>query len=188
MDDSTHPRPYRAPRRVATAPIPLRAAMNAGSPDSDSLVETLYNHPNAKIISFTASGRALSRSPGGPDDEPGSLSWSSQLERTIAVGPFRIYRAPGSVAFLNCGSALQPILPKSQCWCIDEVNSKFVLQIRRPNYWRIELPVQDPEDQTRAEALKGVFDKILQFEKTEYTGHEETLDARATIAACYPSF
>ncbi|KAL2694635.1 hypothetical protein Neosp_001220 [[Neocosmospora] mangrovei] len=167
MDDSTHPRPYRAPRRVATAPIPLRAAMSIGSPDSDSLVETLYNHPNAKIISFTASGRALSRSPGGPDDEPGSLSWSSQLERTIAVGPFRIYRAPGSVAFLNCGSALQPILPKSQCWCIDEVNSKFVLQIRRPNYWRIELPVQDPEDQTRAEALRGVFDKILQFEKTE---------------------
>lgn len=83
------------------------------------------------------------------------------------VGPFRIYRAPGSVAFLNCGSALQPILPKSQCWCIDEVNSKFVLQIRRPNYWRIELPVQDPEDQTRAEALRGVFDKILQFEKTK---------------------
>lgn len=83
------------------------------------------------------------------------------------LGPFRIYRAPGSVAFLNCGSALQPILPKSQCWCIDEVNSKFILQIRRPNYWRIELPVSDPEDQRRAEALRGVFDQILQFEKTE---------------------
>lgn len=82
-------------------------------------------------------------------------------------GPFRIYRAPGSVAFLNCGSALQPILPRSQCWCIDEINSKFVLQIRRPNYWRIELPVAEPEDQQRAELLREVFDKILQFEKTE---------------------
>ena len=63
---------------------------------------------------------------------------------TIASsGPFRIYRAPGSVAFLSCGSALQPILPKSQCWCLDEDSSRFVLQIRRPQYWRIELPVDE---------------------------------------------
>jgi Inheritance of peroxisomes protein 1 len=41
-----------------------------------------------------------------------------------------------------------------------------VLQIRRPQYWRIEVPVQDSEDQERAEALRIVFDKILQFEKT----------------------
>ncbi|RYP80217.1 hypothetical protein DL769_002575 [Monosporascus sp. CRB-8-3] len=82
-------------------------------------------------------------------------------------GPFRIYRAPGSVAFLSCGSALQPILPKSQCWCIDEVNSRFVLQIRRPQYWRIEVPVADPDDAQRALVLRDVFDRILLFEKTE---------------------
>ncbi|KAF4983827.1 hypothetical protein FZEAL_864 [Fusarium zealandicum] len=170
MDDSTQTPPphHRVPRRVATAPMPLRTSMRPDSPDPESLVETLYSHPNAKIISFTASGRALSGRPVFPrEDEPGTLAWSSQLERTIAVGPFRIYRAPGSVAFLNSGSALQPILPKSQCWCIDEINSRFVLQIRRPSYWRIELPVDDPEDQRRAEALREVFDKILQFEKTE---------------------
>ncbi|KAF7563763.1 hypothetical protein G7046_g375 [Stylonectria norvegica] len=171
MEYSTSPRPsFPAPRRVATAPIPLSSQF--ASPPSEGLVETLYNHPNAKIVSFNASGRAFSRSLGRnsalpDDDEAGTLSWSSQLERTIAVGPFRIYRAPGSVAFLNCGSALQPILPKSQCWCIDEMNSKFILQIRRPTYWRIELPVSDPEDQVLAQSLRGVFDKILQFEKTE---------------------
>ncbi|KAH6954996.1 inheritance of peroxisomes protein 1-domain-containing protein [Fusarium avenaceum] len=162
--------PHRAPRRVSTTPLPARESTDTDTPDSD-LVETLYSHPNVKIISFTATGRAFARSPGGPAlsnvDPPNSLSWSSQLERTIAVGPFRIYRAPRSVAFLSCGSALQPILRKSQCWCIDEVNSRFVLQIRRPNYWRIELPIDDPEDQQRAEDLREVLDKILQFEKTE---------------------
>lgn len=85
----------------------------------------------------------------------------------LPVGPFRIYRAPGSVAFLSCGTALQPILPKSQCWCLDEDNSRFVLQIRRPQYWRIELPVDDPDDAHRALILREVLDNILLFEKTE---------------------
>ncbi|RGP63833.1 hypothetical protein FSPOR_8328 [Fusarium sporotrichioides] len=168
MDDSVDDLPHhRAPRRVSTSPMPRRDSVSSDTPDKD-LVETLYSHPNIKIISFTATGRAFVRSPATSNvDPPGTLSWSSQLERTIAVGPFRIYRAPRSVAFLSCGSALQPILRKSQCWCIDEVNSKFILQIRRPNYWRIELPVEDPEDQQRAEELREVLDKILQFEKTE---------------------
>jgi hypothetical protein len=163
----------RVPRRIATTPISLHARHQADAPptpQSSALVETLYYHPNIKIISFTASARAISRSPtrggDGARDEVGTLSWSSQLERTIAVGPFRIYRAPGSVAFLNCGSALQPILPKSQSWCLDEANSRFVLQIRRPNYWRLELPVEGPENQQLAHALRGVLDKVLQFEKT----------------------
>ncbi|MBE3047617.1 hypothetical protein IMZ48_34910, partial [Candidatus Bathyarchaeota archaeon] len=77
-----------------------------------------------------------------------------------------MYRAPGSVAFLNCGSALQPILPRSQCWCIEQDSSRFVLQIRRPQYWRIELPVADPEDARREELLRGILDGVLLFEKT----------------------
>ncbi|KAH7129300.1 inheritance of peroxisomes protein 1-domain-containing protein [Dactylonectria estremocensis] len=174
MDDSasTNPR-FPPPRRVATAPtsLPEPAVASSSStpmpPLSQGIVETLYSHPNVKIIAFTTSGR-VPRTTGLPSGEaPGTLSWSSQIERTIAVGQFRIYRAPGSVSFLNCGSALQPILPKSQVWCIDEINSKFILQIRRPNYWRIELPVAKAEDKLRAEALRQVFDNILQFEKTE---------------------
>lgn len=84
----------------------------------------------------------------------------------LLSGAFQIYRAPGSVAFLRSGSALQPILPKSQAWCLDEQSSKFVLQIRRPNYWRIEVPVGNDEEIRRALVLREVLDKILQFEKT----------------------
>lgn len=90
-----------------------------------------------------------------------------QSNNIIFTGHFRIYRAPGSITFLNCGSALQPIFPKSQAWCVDEDSSKFILQIRRPQYWRIEVPVEDPEDIQRAQLLREVFDQILQFEKTE---------------------
>ncbi|KAL2751917.1 hypothetical protein ACRALDRAFT_1078336 [Sodiomyces alcalophilus JCM 7366] len=161
---------FPAPRRVMTAPQTLlsTASSSSSSQSAAGLVETLYNHPNVKIIAFTASGRARARSPGRApaEEEPGTLDWSSQLERTIAVGPFRIYRAPGSVAFLNCGSALQPILPRSQCWCIDEASSKFILQIRRPNYWRIEVPVGDANERDLAQSLRRVLDQILQFEKT----------------------
>ncbi|CAJ2508813.1 Uu.00g138390.m01.CDS01 [Anthostomella pinea] len=163
------------PRRVATAPVssqPLLSRSNLNfstSSRSEDLVETLYSHPSVKIIAFSSSQRSsLSSWPPSSetDDRPGSLPASSRLERTIAVGPFRIYRAPGSVAFLSCGSALQPILPKSQCWCIDEANSQFVLQIRRPQYWRIELPVAEPDQAPRALQLRDVFGKILLFEKT----------------------
>ncbi|XDG04904.1 hypothetical protein ABKA04_004519 [Annulohypoxylon sp. FPYF3050] len=173
------------PRRVVTAPIecsppapnstlppPSSASTStsASNPSarSEDLVETLYSHPSVKIIAFTSTQRASfgPRKSSNDVDRPGTLPASSRLERTIAVGPFRIYRAPGSVAFLSCGSALQPILPKSQCWCIDEDNSRFVLQIRRPQYWRIELPVSDPDDQERALLLRDILDKALLFEKT----------------------
>lgn len=159
---------HAAPRRIVTAPVHSRASRSeaTSSTAQSGGIETLYSHPSAKIVAFTAGPRTFTnpgRTVSSPIEiEPGTLSWSSQLERTIAVGPFQIYRAPGSVAFLNCGSALQPILPKSQCWCIDECSSKFVLQIRRPQYWRIEISV----DVEKAQALRDVFDKILQFEKT----------------------
>ncbi|KAH6614720.1 inheritance of peroxisomes protein 1-domain-containing protein [Chaetomium sp. MPI-SDFR-AT-0129] len=161
---------FAAPRRIFTAPVapsPPQPASPAQS--TGGLVDTLYDHPNVKIVSFTAGNSLLigHRSPAVQDVEPGSLRWTSQLERTIAVGPFRIYRAPGSVAFLSCGSALQPILPKSQVWCVDEESSKFVLQIRRPQYWRIELPIEDEGEIRLTQQLREVFDSILQFEKTE---------------------
>ncbi|KAK3936882.1 inheritance of peroxisomes protein 1-domain-containing protein [Diplogelasinospora grovesii] len=163
---------FPAPRRNFTAPTYSTAPQPAASSSqsADGVVDTLYDHPSAKIVAFTAGPRVSFGPKYGitaPEVEPGSLSWSSQLERTIAVGPFRIYRAPGSVAFLSCGSALQPILPKSQVWCVDEASSKFVLQVRRPQYWRIEIPVADSEDVRRAQLLREVFGEVLQFEKTE---------------------
>ncbi|KAK7918490.1 hypothetical protein PG985_010364 [Apiospora marii] len=184
MDSQSHADPRMpAPRRVATLPtvlqVPRRSpsvssvssrtsALSSASRGADELVETLYNHPYAKITSFTSGQRVSYGSSNILDEpEPGSLPPSSRLERTIAIGPFRIYRATGSVAFLSCGAALQPILPKSQCWCIAEDNSQFVLQIRRPQYWRIEVPVADAEEVQQALLLRDVFDNILLFEKTE---------------------
>ncbi|OIW26382.1 hypothetical protein CONLIGDRAFT_683368 [Coniochaeta ligniaria NRRL 30616] len=171
-----HPRrpdsAFSGPRRVFTAPTYAGpSSEQTSSTSGGGLVETLYNHPSVKVVAFNAGPRPVfSRGKGiAPpvEVEPGSLPWSSQLERTIAAGQFRIYRAPGSVAFLSCGSALQPILPKSQCWCVDEASSKYVLQIRRPQYWRIEVPVGSQDETRRALELREVLGQILQFEKTE---------------------
>ncbi|PNY30017.1 Uncharacterized protein TCAP_00071 [Tolypocladium capitatum] len=168
---------FLVPQRAVTTPTALQAnhhhPVTTGTSTASAAVQTLYSHPDIKIISFTAAGSGPRRASGAAvsatlaDADLGTLSWSSQLERIIAVGPFRIYRAPGSVAFLSCGSALQPILPKSQCWCIDQANSKFVLQIRRPNYWRIELPISSVEDQKRTRDFRHILDGVLQFEKTQ---------------------
>lgn len=78
----------------------------------------------------------------------------------------RIYRPPGSVAFLTCGSVIKPILPKSQCWCVDEEGGKFVLLIRRPQYWRIELSSKGLDPKAESEKFKDILSTILYFEKT----------------------
>jgi hypothetical protein len=65
---------------------------------------------------------------------------------------------------LNCSNALRPILPKSQCWEVEP--GKFVLQIRRPQYWRLEVYNKSNEEISRAEELKDVLSKVLLFEKT----------------------
>lgn len=139
------------------------------SPSSDPQIEVLYTLSSARIVDFTASNpQARPGSSNGvpsAEDEIGQLSWVSPRERTIAVGPLRIYRAPGSVAFLNCANALRPILPKSQVWCVDG-DSKFVLQVRRPQYWRIEVANKSEEDKNKVDELKRVFGEILLFEKT----------------------
>lgn len=50
-------------------------------------------------------------------------------------------------------------------WCVDN-ESKFVLQIRPPQYWRIEVPNATTEELSRVEDLKEVLGHILRFEKT----------------------
>jgi len=139
------------------------------SPSSDPQIEVLYTLNSARIVDFTTSNTQArpGSSNGIPsvEDEVGKLSWVSPRERTIAVGPLRIYRAPGSVAFLNCANALRPILPKSQVWCVDG-DSKFVLQVRRPQYWRIEVSNKSEEERSKVDELKRVLEDILLFEKT----------------------
>ncbi|CAG8954190.1 hypothetical protein HYFRA_00005810 [Hymenoscyphus fraxineus] len=160
MDPTSKP----TARRSVSLPPP-RSAINP-----DPQVEILYNLPSVRIVAFTTSSTAAIRQSSSHEspiieEQPGTLPWVSRSERTIAIGPLRIYRAPGSVAFLNCQNALQPILPKSQSWCVDG-DSKFVLQIRKPQYWRIEVPNKDLEERVRVEELKVVLSKVLLFEKT----------------------
>jgi len=69
------------------------------------------------------------------------------------------------VAFLSSGSILRPILAKSQCWCVDG-DTKFVLRISQNQYYRIELPNTSEEDKEKAEELKKVLAKVLQYETT----------------------
>lgn len=76
------------PRRTFTEP-PRRLQDMSSNNGYD--IDTLYSHPSVKIVSFTAGPRNVPASPGREaappaEPEPGTLPWSSQLERTIAVG------------------------------------------------------------------------------------------------------
>ncbi|PBP18715.1 hypothetical protein BUE80_DR010289 [Diplocarpon rosae] len=158
-----------------TTPLARRSSSPSvgrlASSSPDPQIEILFTLPSVRIISFTSTSSKFSPGSGSSngasivEDEPGTLSWVSRFERTIAVGPLRIYRAPGSVAFLNCANALRPILPKSQAWCVDG-NSKFVLQIRPPQYWRIEVPDATGDENRMIDELKRVLEKVLRYEKT----------------------
>ncbi|OBT53662.1 hypothetical protein VE04_06071 [Pseudogymnoascus sp. 24MN13] len=160
--------------------LPLRPSTSSSwtpreKPASSESIESLYIHPSVRIVSFESFGsssvfqrRSSLNTPNLADveEEVGTLPWSSTFERTIAVGPLRIYRAPGSVAFINCSTVIQPVLPKSRCWCVDDDATKFILQIRRPQFWRIEVPLDDPNHKAKSQELKDVLSQILLFEKT----------------------
>ncbi|KAB8293113.1 hypothetical protein EYC80_007472 [Monilinia laxa] len=131
----------------------------------DPQIEILCNVDGARIISFSIPSNSSSRpsSSNGPAEEDtdigSSLRWSSSAERTIAVGTLRIYRAPESVAFVNCQKALKPILPRSQCWFVsDDGSSKFVLQVRKlQEYWRIEIRNTTSEEIKQVEEFKKIL-------------------------------
>lgn len=89
----------------------------------------------------------------------------SRADYVIVKGPLCIYRVPNMVAFLSSGNILRPILAKSQCWCVDGT-AKFVLRISQNQYYRIELPNTREEDVEKAEELKRVLAKVLQYETT----------------------
>ncbi|QDS71847.1 hypothetical protein FKW77_009941 [Venturia effusa] len=162
-------------RRVNTLPSKLsssslRSSPNAGaSPDS---VETLFVHTGTKVVSFTAQSSPSTR-PGsssgrrdGQDAASGTLPWDSPSERTMAAGPLRIYRVPSSgVSFLNSGSLLHPILPRSQCWCVDD-KSTFVLRVREGSFYRIELPFDTDEERSKVDEFTSVLNTVLLFERT----------------------
>lgn len=157
-------------RHAFTAPIRSSKSVPLSEDNVDG-AETLYAHGAGRIVSFnnatsvTRRHSSISNGRAELQDEPvGTLPWASTTERTIAAGPLRIYRVLGT-AFLSSGTTLQPLLSKSQCWCVDG-ESKFVLRIRPNAYYRIELPRASSEDEKKVDDLKNALTKILQYEIT----------------------
>lgn len=186
--DNSPSTPDRAPkiapptvRRAFTAPTKLSEPSRAAHavPGADS-VETLFVHPEAKVVSFTISKLPSSSGIGG--SEVKALPWTSAAERTLAAGkayhaliylhqltvsgPLSIYRVLNTgVSFLNSGNFLYHVMAKSQCWCVDR-ESKFVLRVREGTFYRFELSASTDEEKQKIEEFKSVLGKILQYEKT----------------------
>ncbi|KAK6357305.1 hypothetical protein TWF718_001621 [Orbilia javanica] len=130
-------------------------------------VEVLFHHPT-RIVSFTISEEKLK----GKD---AVANYVQPTERTLSSGPMKIYRVKFSTAFLQGGQLLQPLLPRSACWCMDERRGIFVLRIRKDNYYRLEL--QEVEDDlSKVQSLKSVLDKLIVFEKTNCPFRTEKQD------------
>ncbi|KXT11404.1 hypothetical protein AC579_216 [Pseudocercospora musae] len=153
--------------RSFTNPTASRASSTGAAIGETEGVETLFVHPNTKVIRFTSSSRpgssAGTPSPGGKGQ--GTLPWATNTEKTMAAGPLEIYRVPGSVSFLHSGALLHTIMPRSNCWCVDGV-SKFAMRVLPDTYYRIELPGDAPEDLEKVEELKVTFAKVLFYERT----------------------
>ncbi|KAF4554692.1 Hypothetical protein D9617_4g004470 [Elsinoe fawcettii] len=164
---TTNPISRMAVRRSVTVPSKLQVKTDAQLPaeigDSKG-VETIYAHPSAKVVSFTAapitSNRRISEG-----DASGTLSWRTPTERTVATGPLEIYRVPGSVSFLYSGSLLHALLPRANCWCVD-ATSTFILKVSINTYYRIELPGNTEDDLARVEEFKVTLQKVLFYERT----------------------
>ena len=150
------------PTNFATPSRPANPSAVVGTAND---IETLYFHPDVKVFRFTA--RSTTSSPSGRPQSagPGTLAWASPTERNEATGQLEIYRANGSLMFLHSGPLLQPILPKSNCWCVDG-KSKFALRIAPDTYLRIELPGETGEDLEEAENFKTALKKVLFYERT----------------------
>lgn len=158
-------------RRAVTLPLRPSRSNNDLRESPASGLEAFYVHPSVRIVafeSFTPTRYSSRRDQNrlGAEEEAGTLPYSSAFERTIAVGAMRMYRTHDEFAILNCGKCIQPIMPKSRSWCVDDEGSKFVLQIRRPLFWRIELPAGDSDHAKKSAELKVVLSQISQFEKT----------------------
>jgi len=75
------------PTRAAEHTAPRRSSV-VSAPEPQ--VETLFKHPSVRIVSFTTTSvptnRHDSKSAAGLEEEVGTLSWTSPLERLMAVG------------------------------------------------------------------------------------------------------
>ncbi|KAF8250050.1 hypothetical protein K440DRAFT_170338 [Wilcoxina mikolae CBS 423.85] len=156
---STPPRTFTLPVRPPILDLkdPGSDFLNSGVGGAEH-IQVLFAHSNSRIVNFTFS--ATTTLAGQP------LPWKSPLERTIASGPLRIYKTvPHDVAFLQSGSALRPLLSRTQCWNVDG-KATFCLQLRPGNYWRIEILGVEPEQDVKCAEFRDAMGKIVAFEVT----------------------
>jgi hypothetical protein len=159
-------------RSVTLPPRSLSYHEKAGLDPSDSAADILYTHPSARILKFSPPYTAI-RSVSTPIpqdldypvDTVETLPWASTTETTVASGLLIIEKVQGSTNFLKSGNVMHAILRNSQCWCVDG-ESKFVLRIKKFEYYRIELPTISDDDRAKVEELKVLLKKILRFERT----------------------
>lgn len=162
-------------RRVHTLPSRLQFDPTRTPPQishSPDDIETLFYTGFAKVVTFQSSGsssRPTSRSGAfnAAGQEDALPSWMSSSDRTLAAGPLTIYRVSNTgVSFLSSGSSfLKHILPRSQCWCVDD-DCTFVLKGRDDSYYRLELPGNTSEQRDNIEQFKKTLDQVLRYEKT----------------------
>lgn len=169
--------PENTPRKVAlnrSFTLPAKVATSSRTNPTAEIgaaegIETLYVHPNCKVIKFASAGASRPASSAGTpsprSSSNGKLPWATLTEQTLAAGPLEIYRVPGSVSFLHSGALLHAILPRSNCWCVDGV-SKFAMRVLPDTYYRIELPGDTPSDLEKVEECKDTLKKVLHYERT----------------------
>lgn len=117
--------------------------------------ESVFTHPDVKIYSFSAA--ALT-------NKAAKFPWSSRSEKVEAAGPMSIYRPQGSTAFIRSGTFTLPLMPRSQCWCVDG-EAKFAFNPKQSVY-RIDLPTDSDEDKELLADFKNALGKIILFERT----------------------
>ncbi|KAK6537960.1 hypothetical protein TWF694_010855 [Orbilia ellipsospora] len=143
-------------RKFSTSSIYSGGDLSPVDPPSKDDIEVLFQH-SARVVSFTIHERDLK----GKD----VAEYVQSTERTLSTGPMKIYRVKFSTAFLQGGQLLQPLLPRSAGWCMDEARGIFVLRIRRDNYYRLEL-LEVEDDASQVKALKSVLADTIVFEKS----------------------
>lgn len=159
-------------RSVTLPPRSLSYHEKAGLDPSDSAADILFTHPSARILKFSppytvihSVSTPIPQDLDYPVDTVETLPWASTTETTVASGLLIIEKVQGSTNFLKSGTVTHAILRNSQCWCVDG-ESKFVLRIKKFQYYRIELPTNSDDDRAKVEELKVLLKKILRFERT----------------------
>ncbi|KAF3926501.1 hypothetical protein AA313_de0208936 [Arthrobotrys entomopaga] len=162
-------------RKFSTSSIYSGGDLSPVDPPSKDDIEILFQH-SARVVSFTIHERDLK----GKD----IAEYVQLTERTLSTGPMKIYRVKFSTAFLQGGQLLQPLLPRSAGWCVDEARGIFVLRIRRDNYYRLEL-LEVEDDASQVKTLKNVLAETIVFEKSNCPfrpeGQNESLEEPAPL-------